>query len=1382
MVHRPSYRSADLTGRTHLLQTSLRILIALALAMLSLPFLSTSASAAPANGIVIDGNRQVDPASEIDWDTFPNGDTTFATYRDEYESKKDNAVPGSVGVDDDIFQGAREEVAPSGWGTRMGGTDTGNDIGRIYSYTASDTAGDAFFYLGFERKQDGVGAFAVELNQKPNLNYGSGFMPQRSLGDVRITFGQGGGNTPLIQVGADRWSGSPAGWTSVGLNPLDYEGLAGEDGLFAELEIDLTASGLQPPCGNGFTQVNLRSRSSVAPSSLKDYVQALDVNILPTCGDLTIHKNGTTTAGTSTLSGARFTITPDPSTATGASLTVTDGGANDPDGLANGVIPFSTARFTTYSVVEVAPPSSSEAYGWVLDPTTRTALVSLTQDGDVTFTNTLGSVAFTKTDQTDDSLVGGASFQLINTTGASQATFSVTDNVGRDLDPDDGEFLVEDLKVGDWTVTELDTLGYPAPPGYTLPSLAPLQGFAVTQANPDATITAAFENPRKTATLTVEKRDEVTEDLVTGSTSGPNSAIFRLYTDTGTIGAYDVLDQVVAGGDKSSDDGTATWAGLPWGQYLVQEVTPPTGYQPKVGAAAYQAVDLGLDDVDGANEVTTVTFENLQRTAQIQVVKFSFENPRVPLSGATFELWKDDGDLVWTNADTRITPVGDVETADQPGSLGNNTFTWPDQLAWGDYLVKEITPPNGYTKDPVAVNDAKLVQIRRADAGSVVSVEFNDPQRPIIPDPVTRDITVTKTDADTGLEVGGAIFELYLDGNIIGEAEVNELRDRVTTPTGTGPSAGTYTWTDLPLGDYLVKEVTPPDGYLPLADSTLEVPTDGDVAFANAQIRSTIVVTKTDAGTPGLRVDGATFELRLDGDDIGAPQRMSTGVYTWSGLLMGDYTVTETIPPPDYLPPSPGSKTQSVSIVGTNAGDPFSVGFQNEKKATTGGGGDPVRTGIVVTKRDLTTNQPIDTATFQLWEDANANGRFDANLDAQVSPAKNTANGVVSWVGLLMGTYFVEETAAPNGYELPANTVLTIIVDGTDAGGTLSRSFYDPQRPTTIELVKQDDKTGRVLAGAVFQAYVDVNEDGTYDVGDTKIGGTKTSGTNGVVSWSGLKFGHYVIREVAPPDGYGLAADTDQSVVLDRDNAGETVQLVFLDPAEDGVAISKVALEQNADGEWVPSDGEVAFGDLVKYEITADAYVATMYRDVNVSDFIPGYDPADTKSTTKASYVNDSATCGSATCAVSFDDTQQLSWSLGDMRDDGRTLEFVVRMPLLAATPVYDETGLLIETIVNVAELSWQEGATESMQRRAAAYGTRSIRSNEVVTTIVDRPEVLDTPPAVQPETVKKPGQLLPDTGAPTHSAMFGTVGSLSLLLGAWLMLVSRGRGYLPQR
>ena len=74
-------------------------------------------------------------------------------------------------------------------------------------------------------------------------------------------------------------------------------------------------------------------------------------------GSLTINKWNV--GETLKLGGATFTITPNPFTRTGV-LTVTDGGANDPDTTANGVIALTNVMLGAYHVCETVAPAGHE--------------------------------------------------------------------------------------------------------------------------------------------------------------------------------------------------------------------------------------------------------------------------------------------------------------------------------------------------------------------------------------------------------------------------------------------------------------------------------------------------------------------------------------------------------------------------------------------------------------------------------------------------------------------------------------------------------------------------------------------------------------------------------------------------------------------------------------------------------------------------------------------------------------------------------------------------------------------------------------------------------------------------------------------------------------
>ncbi|MGH3369982.1 MAG: SpaA isopeptide-forming pilin-related protein, partial [Nocardioidaceae bacterium] len=338
-----------------------------------------------------------------------------------------------------------------------------------------------------------------------------------------------------------------------------------------------------------------------------------------------------------------------------------------------------------------------------------------------------------------------------------------------------------------------------------------------------------------------------------------------------------------------------------------------------------------------------------------------------------------------------------------------------------------------------------------------------------------------------------------------------------------------------------------------------------------------------------------------------------------------------------------------------------------------------------------------------------------------------------------------------------------IVVDAASAeeGGYPVTVISDPQIRSAIEVLKSDDETDDVLEGAEFQAYLD---DGTapgeLDDSDTPLGGPVATGADGLTGWTGLLFGTYLVEEVAAPEGYDLPEETVQVVTIDAENAGRVVRLVFLDPAQGTLTTSKAAFEL-VRGEWVESDGLVEFGDQVRYVVTVTADGPRIHHAVTVSDYIPGNDPDDTTSDTEGRYLAGTAVCLEVgDCTVSFDAGEQLlTWELGDMRNQTRSVEFVIEFP-----PAGDESilveGVHTETLANTAAVTWTD-----------RDGDREIDSNQVV---VDAELVVLGIEEERPPVKPRPPAVLPATGAPANTGLWTVLGGLLLTVGAALLFRRR--------
>ena len=183
-----------------------------------------------------------------------------------------------------------------------------------------------------------------------------------------------------------------------------------------------------------------------------------------------------------------------------------------------------------------------------------------------------------------------------------------------------------------------------------------------------------------------------------------------------------------------------------------------------------------------------------------------------------------------------------------------------------------------------------------------------------------------------------------------------------------------------------------------------------------------LLVLKTDEG--GGPLEGATFEV-TDSQDavVGGGDSDADGLFCVDGLVPGEYTVTETVPPGGHnLDPN---NPQNFTVVeGADcatriaAADDPDLTFVNAL----------IVGSLLVLKTDGT--DPLPGATFEVTD----------SQDAVVGGGDSDADGLFCVDGLVPGEYTVTETAQPGGYD------------------------PDPNNPQTFTVVESDDCTTRIDA------------------------------------------------------------------------------------------------------------------------------------------------------------------------------------------------------------------------------------------------------------------------------------------------------------------------------
>lgn len=174
-------------------------------------------------------------------------------------------------------------------------------------------------------------------------------------------------------------------------------------------------------------------------------------------------------------------------------------------------------------------------------------------------------------------------------------------------------------------------------------------------------------------------------------------------------------------------------------------------------------------------------------------------------------------------------------------------------------------------------------------------------------------------------------------------------------------------------------------------------------------------------------------------------------------------------------------------------------------------------TGNVYFSKVNENGDPLSGATFATYTLYS-----NDELSQQVGTATSAASGQVSFGTLPVGTYYMKETAAPNGYATDENVYKVVV---TTSGSTITRLNDEENSdiktianyPEAAEItIKKVDANGNPLSGATFQ----IKKDGAaynYNNGSTSnITGAGTADGQKIK----VEAGTYTIVETVAPTGY----------------------------------------------------------------------------------------------------------------------------------------------------------------------------------------------------------------------------------------------------------------------
>ena len=710
----------------------------------------------------------------------------------------------------------------------------------------------------------------------------------------------------------------------------------------------------------------------------------------------------------------------------------------------------------------------------------------------------LGSLKLRKTDKGGKLLDG--------------AVFHVSGNgYDRDVTVTNGEITVNELPIGDYTVTEKT-----APNGY-LVNVAPFK--TTVSANHTAETTITDEAP--TGKISIKKSDSK------GNVQGEASLEGAEYTVYGADGQE-------VGKITTDKDGNGSLENLVLGTYTVKETKAPEAYD--LDWNTY-TVELTYKDQNTAIILGNVDSKENVKTGKIEIKKTDTEGN--PLKSGEFGIYANADMYIGDTLYKKGQLVVSIKTDDSGVARSGD-------LPYGSYYVKEISAPTqeaGNSHNFVLSDDTQYVKINGKNKTDTVTF-------------VDKKVTASKTTITGTDEIKGAVMTVTdNDGKVI---------DTWTSDGNPHSIKGLHEgW------EYTLTETTAPKGYVKAESIKFTVSTDKKdqtIVMKDKQFTAS----KKDVSGKNY-VEGAKLEVRDDQNRVVDSWTSTKEDHYVSGLEEGKtYRLVEAEAPKGYVKAkdvfftvSNEKKNESVvmkdakitasktEVTGTKEVEGAKMTVTDEKGKTvdewTSGKEEHSISGLEEGKKYTLTETTAPKGYVKAESIEFTAGDKDQKLvmkDKQVTVTKTEVSGtdevegakmtvtdekgktVDEWTsgkeehyvsGLEEGkTYTLTETTAPNGYVKAESFEFTVSKDKVNQ----KVNMLDKQ----ISVTKTDITGTQEVPGATLTV-----KDADGNTVDTWVSGEKEHYV------SGLEEGKtYTLIEETAPEGYVRADEITFTVTKEK--------------------------------------------------------------------------------------------------------------------------------------------------------------------------------------------------------------------------------------------------------
>lgn len=440
------------------------------------------------------------------------------------------------------------------------------------------------------------------------------------------------------------------------------------------------------------------------------------------------------------------------------------------------------------------------------------------------YTNENGEMIVNPTTYTPvfaDGDLSGAVFQVIaveDIVTPDRTTRAYAGDVVSEITTDENGYAeTEPLYLGKYEIREIK-----APYGYVLnnePKDVELT-YAGQEFEVRDTVNTAFENEYQGVRISLSKVMENDELFGIYGKDNYTSIRFGLFASeniTAADGTVIPADGLISEVSLDEDMTAKFDVQIPFGRYYVQEIATEGHYilngEKYLVNFEYMGQDIRTVDIDCGQ------FVNLLKRGRIEGHKV--DDKSEPLENAVFGLFT--ADCVKFSRDTTIMTAASDE---------NGYFVF-DEIPYGEYIIHEIESPRGY------ILSGKEYAVSIAEDGEVIEITAENK-------PVT--VEISKRDVYGNELVGAEMVLENADGETV-DKWTSDGKNHIVSKLG--------------AGEYVLKEIAAPDGYVIATDIKFTVDVYGNVTVEN--VDSTAV---SDKGYPLIVMVDDTTKVRISKQDV----------------------------------------------------------------------------------------------------------------------------------------------------------------------------------------------------------------------------------------------------------------------------------------------------------------------------------------------------------------------------------------------------------------------------------------------------------------------------------------------------------------------------------